>query len=116
MARAAGYEARVWGLSGHVVPEILVDGRWQMFDPDLAVYYKDESGAVAGVEDIVSRPDLITQPQSPIFAGSNYVFPYSTTVRDIYATTADNFLMARTPSSSRARRRRRESCYLRRAR
>jgi hypothetical protein len=40
LAAAAGYEARVWALSGHVVPEIRVAGRWQVFDPDLAVFYR----------------------------------------------------------------------------
>ncbi len=30
LARKAGYEARVWGLTGHVVPEILIDGEWQV--------------------------------------------------------------------------------------
>jgi hypothetical protein len=91
VARAAGYEARLWGLSGHVVPEILVDGEWHMFDPDLAVYYKDASGRVAGVHQLASDPALITNPVNPIFAGSTYQFPYTTTIGDIYGSKSDNF-------------------------
>lgn len=91
VARAAGYEARLWGLNGHVVPEILVDGEWHMFDPDLAVYYKDASGRVAGVQQLTSDPSLITNPVDPIFAGSTYQFPYTTTISDIYGSTSDNF-------------------------
>jgi hypothetical protein len=56
VARAAGYEARIWGLSGHVVPEIRVDGRWQMYDPDLAIYYLTRDGRVAGVEELANDP------------------------------------------------------------
>src|SRR5205809_1211277 len=41
---AMGYAARVWGLSGHVVAEALVNNRWEMWDPDLEVYYRNGDG------------------------------------------------------------------------
>lgn len=92
IAREAGYEARVWGLDGHVVAEVRVDGMWQMYDADLAVYYRGRSGQIAGVEELAHDPDLIVNPIDPIFAGSSYDFPYSTTVADIYASVDDNFV------------------------
>lgn len=103
IARAAGYEARIWGLTGHVVPEIRIDGKWQIYDPDLAVYYFKQDGKVAGLEDLVADPSLLSSPVSPIFAGTDYDFPYGPAVTDIYATPADNYIgdnnfLARNPS------------------
>lgn len=62
LASAAGYDVRIWSLSGHVAPEVMLDGRWQMLDPDIGVYYADEHGTVLGVEDLAARPDLISSP------------------------------------------------------
>jgi hypothetical protein len=92
IAEAAGFEARIWGLNGHVVPEIRVDGEWRMYDPDLGVYYKAAGGRVAGVEDLEANPALITNPVEPIFAGSWYQYPYSQQVATLYSSTNDNQL------------------------
>jgi hypothetical protein len=93
IAEAAGYEARVWGLSGHVVPEIRIGGQWQMYDPDLAVYYNTADGRVAGVQELAANPSLITTPIDPLLVGSSYPFqfPYSDTLANFYSTTYDNF-------------------------
>ena len=91
IARAAGYNARIWGLEGHVVSEIEVDGRWSLYDADLAVYYKTRDGRVAGVEELEADPSLMTQPIDPIFEGSWYQFPYSNYVANIYSTADDNY-------------------------
>lgn len=88
IARAAGYEARVWSLYNHVVPEIKVDGRWQLYDPDVAIYYFNRSGAVAGVEELAADPQLIRAPTRPILPVDLY--QYSEVVADFYATTANN--------------------------
>jgi exosome complex RNA-binding protein Csl4 len=89
IARAAGYEARIWGLYGHVVPEILVGGRWEMFDPDLGVYYYTRDGQVAGVLDLEADTGLITSPANPLWRSSNN-FVYSHVIADIYDATTDN--------------------------
>ena len=34
------------GFVGHVVPEIYIDGRWQIYDPDLAVFYHNLDGTI----------------------------------------------------------------------
>lgn len=92
VARAAGYEARVWGLNGHVVPEIYVDGAWRMYDPDLAVYYRRRDGAIAGVEDLVADPLLIRSPVNPLFNPGGNDWAYSDTVAAIYGSADDNRL------------------------
>jgi hypothetical protein len=90
IAHAAGYEARMWGLYGHVVSEIQVDGEWRMYDTDLAVYYWTEDGRIAGVEELVANPALITNPIAPLFAGSGYQYPYSQLIADLYSSSEDN--------------------------
>ncbi len=85
-----GYTARVWGLNGHVVAEVLVNGRWEMWDPDLEVYYYNRDGLVAGVQELVNDPTLIGDPDNPILPAG--AWPYQQTVADIYASAGDNFL------------------------
>jgi len=92
IARAAGYEARVWALEGHIVPEIRLNGAWQMYDPDLGVYYHKADGTLAGVEDLVADPSLITSPIDPIFAPGANAYAYGQVVAGIYGSTADNLI------------------------
>jgi hypothetical protein len=54
-----GYETRIWVLQGHVVPEVQVDGKWQMYDPSYHVYYLKKNQEVAGVRDLIQNPDLV---------------------------------------------------------
>ena len=97
VARAAGYEARVWGLNGHVVPEIRVNDEWRMYDPDLGVYYRTEDGRIAGVEELASRPSLITDPIDPVHPRpSPYSLfsaepdPHSPVIANLYSSVEDN--------------------------
>lgn len=94
IAKAAGYEARVWGLSGHVVPEILIDGRWEMYDPDLAVYYFDRDGQIAGVEQLAQDPALIVAPSEPILPelALAHAGPYRQAIANLYTTQDNNFV------------------------
>ncbi|MFO1219688.1 MAG: hypothetical protein U1E89_15075 [Burkholderiaceae bacterium] len=103
LARTAGYEARVWGLQGHVVPELRVDGRWEMYDPDLEVYYLNAAGLPAGVDELASNPKLILEPlvgravptwaselrglTPELAAGQGCYQPW---VADIYTSVGDN--------------------------
>lgn len=90
IAQEAGMEARVWGLGGHVVPEVRAsDGTWQMYDPDLAVYYRNANGKVASIMDLEAQPYLIAEPTSPLFEIGPGT-PYSPYVASIYASTDDN--------------------------
>lgn len=93
IARAAGYEARVWGLNGHVVPEIRVDGRWEMYDPDMAVYYLGSDRRVAGVEELARNPALITNPIDPVLAedAQRQSGPYQAWIADFYGSEENNY-------------------------
>ncbi len=88
--RGLGYEARVMALTGHVVPEVRANGRWEMYDPDLDVYYLDRNGLVANVDELAQDPALITQPV--IFINSTDSIAYTPYVADIYSSTADNYV------------------------
>ncbi|MFT3913791.1 MAG: Ig-like domain-containing protein [Anaeromyxobacteraceae bacterium] len=91
LAIAAGLEARAWELEGHVVPEVHVSGRWEMYDPDLAVYYRTRDGAVAGVEDLEADPSLVTTPTAPLRQDP---WVYGETVAAIYASASDNHVIS----------------------
>jgi hypothetical protein len=71
---AQGYKARVWGLEGHVVPEVFDAGKWQMYDPSFAVYYLNPNGKVAGVEELAAQPWLIYDPIHTLPPGNNRSF------------------------------------------
>ena len=91
LARKAGYEARVWGLTGHVVPEIKINGRWEIFDPDLSVYYFNTDSQIANIDDIENNPNLILSPINPVLP-ANHTHEYSSLVADIYSSADDNFI------------------------
>jgi len=90
IARAGGEEARAWFLEGHIVPEIRVNSRWSLYDPDLGVYYEDSDGTVAGVEEVAADPTLITLPRRRV---SPAELPYSDFVAELYATQDNNFVI-----------------------
>ena len=83
-----GYQARIWGLNGHVVPEIQVNSQWMMFDANYGVYYRDSAGQIASVDELEDNPNLITQPVDPIYPLSNWA--YDQVLYNIYSTTQDN--------------------------
>ncbi|KGE86139.1 hypothetical protein IX84_23700 [Phaeodactylibacter xiamenensis] len=47
-----GLPSRIWHLGGHVVPEVNIGGKWQMYDPDLGLYYLSDAQQVLSVEAI----------------------------------------------------------------
>ena len=108
-----GYEARVWALWGHVVPEVLVAGRWEMYDAGIpgvsetyydnyrgfpqCVYYHTRDGRVAGVQDLEADGSLITDPQNPVNPLLDVASPYycySADIAALYTSTTDNVVEA----------------------
>ena|GEM_PF-1015450 len=104
-----GYEARVWCITGHVIPEVHVNGRWEMYDAGLpgvsedyydnyrglqqCVYYYNREGQVAGVEELAADGTLITEPHNPInplFETSHPYYCYSSNVSRLYTSTRNN--------------------------
>src|SRR5690606_26197140 len=89
IARAAGREARVWGLGGHVIPEVRVNGKWVVYDPDLGVYYRKPDGSIAGVDDLAAGPTLITSPVDPLYPIVDPE-PYGQYIGMVYGSSEDN--------------------------
>lgn len=84
LAEAAGLKSRVWGLSGHVVPEAYYNGDWHMLDPDGEIYYLDDDGEnISSIKTLEQRPDIIRKYPSPYYTDADML------VR-IYTTTDDN--------------------------
>ena len=55
LSRAAGLQARGWGINGHSVPEVSWDGKsWHMLDASLMTYFPKADGQIAGVEEMVA--------------------------------------------------------------
>lgn len=89
-----GMEVRVWTLNGHVVPEVKVDGRWEMYDSDTGIIYYNDSNQIAGVEELMTDPTLITQPRGYIRATKlDDAFPFSDELAGIYSSVEDNQVM-----------------------
>lgn len=85
LATAAGYQARVWDLNGHVVPELSYGGEWHMLDPDEEVYYFDDQGKIASVEWLAAHPETIANLQGGKRAATAHL-------AEFYRTIADNHL------------------------
>ncbi|MBN1851672.1 MAG: hypothetical protein JW829_03080 [Pirellulales bacterium] len=85
--REMGYDARVWLLNRHVVPEVYTGTRWEMYDPDLRVFYYNPSGDVAGVEELAASPHLVRSPLHPV---SDNPYVYSARMASFFYTTDNN--------------------------
>jgi hypothetical protein len=59
-----GYKTRVWDLQGHIVPEIYVNGEWQVWDPTYHVFYGCNQCDVilCGVKELTENPSLVDHP------------------------------------------------------
>jgi hypothetical protein len=66
LVRGAGYNTRVWNIRGHVVSEVRVNNRWEMYDTDLGIYCFNNDGQVSGVEELSENPSLVTNPVNPV--------------------------------------------------
>lgn len=83
LAERAGLKGRVWGLDGHVVPEVFFDGGWHVLDPDGEIYYLEDDGhTIAGVETLQKRPDLIRKYPSPYYTRTELVVGLYTTMEN----------------------------------
>lgn len=92
--RLQGYSSRIIGLEGHVVPEVFVNGKWSMYDPDGRIYYCDSTGAILSVEEIINSgfPKIISDlcdevNSNPLLIKKN---PFSDHFYQPYVTIENN--------------------------
>ncbi len=84
LCEAAGIPARVWGLSGHVVPEAYFDSGWHVLDADGEIYYLDDDDwTISSIATLEVRPDIIRKYPSPFYTDTEFVV-------ELYTTTHDN--------------------------
>lgn len=68
-AQEVGLNSRVRQARGqHVVAEIMVDGRWAVFDADGEAYYIKPDGVLASADDLRQDPGLLALSPSTIYA------------------------------------------------
>ena len=78
LANKAGFESRIRHAKGqHVVCEILIDGRWAMFDADGEVFFRTKEGQIASVDEICATSDLVLTQLSPIYSHAKLQEIYS---------------------------------------
>lgn len=90
LAQEAGLPSRVRQARGrHVVAEIMIGGRWAVFDADGEAYYVKPDGALASADDLRQDPGLLALSPSTIYTEAK--------LRDFY-TSAE--LREKKPSSA----------------
>lgn len=47
-----GFDSRIIGLAGHVVPEVYYKNKWHMYDPSLRVYYCNNNNNVLSIQQL----------------------------------------------------------------
>jgi hypothetical protein len=87
LAKACGLQARIRGLGGHVVPEILAGGKWRMLDPDFAVHFHE-----AGDPRAIHSADELTDDRQRFehARGLGSGGPYNKAYADLFLSTSDN--------------------------
>lgn len=87
LAKLCGLNARIWGLEGHVVPEIFAGGRWMLLDADFAAYFHKpgDPRAVLGVEELSASRDAF---KNVVQLGN--MGPYEQGYAEFFLTTEDN--------------------------
>lgn len=91
-----GYEVRVTGLTGHVVPEVFCNGKWQMFDPDEKIYFCNSVGEVMSIDEIAGSVRTASELKDRICSTVFYAFPSVDTVAagrylGYILSTSDNY-------------------------
>ncbi len=72
LAAAAGLNARIVSLDGHVVTEIFYDGKWHMFDADENIIFLDDNGDVLSVSELAAQPDRIQKKHATLLPENDF--------------------------------------------
>jgi hypothetical protein len=87
LAKLSGLNARIWGLDGHVVPEIFAGGRWIMLDADFGAYFHkpENPGFIMGVDELSKSRESFKHVVETGDKG-----PYDGTYAELFLTTENN--------------------------
>ena len=88
-----GYETRIWGLEGHIVPEVFINNKWTMLDPAFRVYFLNEKSEIAGIKELEENPTLITKPKKMVKNDVYYFMRYSKYYENLVSSTQNNRLI-----------------------
>ncbi len=88
-----GYPSRVVDIGGHVVPEIYVGQRWEVWDPTYHACYVDSSGRICSVEELSARPWLVDHPVRLSYIPYYYwnrMMAFSRNTAELYSSSENN--------------------------
>lgn len=92
-----GYDTRIWGLTGHIVPEVYYNNKWHMLDPAFRVYFLNDSNDIANVSELENNPSLITKPKLVLKNDLYYFKRYTKSYSNLLTTKNDNQLVYTEP-------------------
>jgi hypothetical protein len=99
LATERGLLGREWKLTGHLVAEIWVVDRWQMYDADYGVYFLDRGGQIASLAQLEVDPTLITEPVLRLVTPGPWS-PYTASYANLFSTASDNSIRRVTPRAT----------------
>ncbi len=88
-----GFGSRLWELEGHVVPEVYINNKWEMYDPLKKVYYLNKKSKIASVEELSDNPYLITNPVSSVNEEKSFrarALAYTKYTSELYSSKKNN--------------------------
>jgi hypothetical protein len=97
LATLAGLEARVWALSGHLIPEVDIDGGGHMIIDADAGWWINETDDFGDAEYLINASVADVIADSSLLKSSNP--SYDDLVWSLYASTEDNSVHKQTPPS-----------------
>lgn len=83
LARMTGLPAREYRLGVHIVPEVYFNEKWHVLDADGGVYFTNDDGTIASVEDIENDITLLTTANSSVYSYDYFQKSYSTTKNNV---------------------------------
>jgi hypothetical protein len=89
-----GEETRSWCVNGHVITEVLVNNRWQVYDPDKGVVYYNENSEICSFDELCGNTTYISNPINIkcITNICDSIWATSTELANMYATSEDNVI------------------------
>jgi len=88
-----GYETRIWGLNGHIVPEVMYKNKWLMLDPGYKLYYLNTNKDIANIDELTHNKEFFNNAVCFNNVQSCLVLYDSVHISKYYTTKEDNQLI-----------------------